>query len=110
MNTAAQKILVIGGGFSGMAAAIEGARRGLQVDLVELDKDWRSYGAGISLGGPTLRALKSLGLIEAFLQQSMDERTGYEDAIAQLEHLFEAERASTQGFDSRKSNTKRFQT
>eukprot|EP01035_Chromulina_nebulosa_P062221 gene62221-85093_t len=69
MNTAAQKILVIGGGFSGMAAAIEGARRGLQVDLVELDKDWRSYGAGISLGGPTLRALKSLGLIEAFLQQ-----------------------------------------
>ena len=27
MNTAAQKILVIGGGFSGMAAAIEGAKR-----------------------------------------------------------------------------------
>jgi flagellum-specific ATP synthase len=56
------------------------------------------------------KAIAMYPRIEAFLQQSMDERTGYEDAIAQLEHLFEAEPASTQGFDSRTSNTKRFQT
>jgi flagellum-specific ATP synthase len=32
--------------------------------------------------------------IEAFLQQSMDERTGYEDSISQMRHLFEPGRAA----------------
>ena len=69
MNTAAtKKVLVIGGGFSGMSAAIDGARRGLDVHLVETDPQWRSYGAGISLGGATLRAFSKLGVLDAFLQ------------------------------------------
>jgi 2-polyprenyl-6-methoxyphenol hydroxylase-like FAD-dependent oxidoreductase len=64
-----KKALVIGGGFSGMACAIELARRGVPVDLVEIDAGWRSYGAGISLGGPTLRVFRTLGILDAFLQQ-----------------------------------------
>ena len=43
-------------------------RHGIAVDLVEVDPQWRSYGAGISLGGATLRALESLGLLDEFLQ------------------------------------------
>jgi 2-polyprenyl-6-methoxyphenol hydroxylase-like FAD-dependent oxidoreductase len=62
------KILIIGGGFSGMAAAIALARGGHEVELAEIDPDWRSYGAGISLGGATLRAFRTLGILEAFLQ------------------------------------------
>lgn len=62
------KILIIGGGFSGMAAAIELRKRGQQVDLVEIDPGWRSYGAGISLGGATLRAFRQLGILDPFLQ------------------------------------------
>ncbi|PLP95264.1 hypothetical protein CYD26_05275 [Pseudomonas sp. FFUP_PS_473] len=61
--------LVVGGGFSGMAAAIELRKRGIAVDLVEIDPHWRNYGAGISIGGPTLRALKTLGVLERFLDE-----------------------------------------
>ncbi len=69
MSLAASRILVVGGGFSGMAAAIECAKRGAQVELVEIDPDWRNYGAGISLGGATLRAFRQLGVLDEFLRQ-----------------------------------------
>ena len=64
-----QSALVIGGGFSGMSAAIELRKRGIEVDLVEIDPLWRNYGAGISIGGPTLRAFASLGILERFLDE-----------------------------------------
>lgn len=67
-QTNAQNILVIGGGFSGMSAAIQLRKQGRNVDIVEIDPDWRSYGAGISLGGPTLRAFRQLGILEEFLR------------------------------------------
>lgn len=67
MNSGINKVLVIGGGFAGMTAALQLSRNGLTVDLVEIDPQWRSYGAGISLHGSTLRVLKQLGLIERFL-------------------------------------------
>jgi 2-polyprenyl-6-methoxyphenol hydroxylase-like FAD-dependent oxidoreductase len=69
MTLAARRILIIGGGFSGMSAAIELRKHGAEVDLVEIDAGWRSYGAGISLGGATLRAFRQLGILEAFLRE-----------------------------------------
>lgn len=63
------KVLIIGGGFSGMAAAIQLRKQGREVDLVEIDAEWRSYGAGISLGGATLRAFRTLGILDAFMEQ-----------------------------------------
>ncbi len=48
--------LVVGGGIGGMATAISLAERGVQVELIDLDPDWRVYGAGITITGPTLRA------------------------------------------------------
>ena len=68
MNSGIQKVLVIGGGFAGMTAALQLSRNGFSVDLVEIDPQWRSYGAGISLHGSTLRVLKQLGLIDRFLE------------------------------------------
>lgn len=68
MTRPVERVLIIGGGFSGMSAAIELRRRGIAVDLVEIDPGWRSYGAGISLGGATLRAFRHLGILDAFLE------------------------------------------
>jgi 2-polyprenyl-6-methoxyphenol hydroxylase-like FAD-dependent oxidoreductase len=68
MTSSVQKVLIIGGGFSGMAAAIELRKRGVDVDVVEIDPGWRSYGAGISLGGATLRAFRTLGILDEFLR------------------------------------------
>lgn len=61
--------LIVGGGFSGMSAAIELRKLGIAVDLVEIDDGWRNYGAGISIGGPTLRALRTLGVLERFIEE-----------------------------------------
>ncbi|BAI75670.1 FAD-binding monooxygenase (plasmid) [Azospirillum sp. B510] len=69
MTSVVQNVLVIGGGFSGMSAAIELRKRGVSVDLVEIDEGWRSYGAGISIGGATLRAFRQLGILERFLEE-----------------------------------------
>jgi 2-polyprenyl-6-methoxyphenol hydroxylase-like FAD-dependent oxidoreductase len=62
------KVLVIGGGFSGMAAALRCRQHGIHVDLVEKNPAWKAYGAGITIGGATFRALQMLGLLEQFLQ------------------------------------------
>ena len=66
MNDLVRRALIIGGGFSGMAAAIQLKRGGLEVDLVEIDPGWRSYGAGISLNGGTFRVFKTLGILDGF--------------------------------------------
>lgn len=57
--------LVVGGGIGGMATAISLAERGVTVDLIDIDPNWRVYGAGITITGPTLRAYKRLGMLEA---------------------------------------------
>ena len=58
------RALVVGGGIGGMAAAISLRRLGVAVDLVDLDPEWRVYGAGITITGPTLRAFKALGIYD----------------------------------------------
>lgn len=63
------KVLVIGGGIAGMSAAVLLRKAGASVDLVEMDPDWRVYGAGITITGPTLRALRSVGVLDAVLAQ-----------------------------------------
>lgn len=57
--------LVVGGGIGGMAAAISLAERGVAVRLIDIDPEWRVYGAGITITGPTLRAYRRLGMLEA---------------------------------------------
>lgn len=68
MTKSLRTALVIGGGLSGMSAAIEMCKRGVRVDLLERDADWRSYGAGLSVGGPALRAFAALGILDDFLK------------------------------------------
>lgn len=57
-------ILVVGGGIGGMSAAIALAENGHLVRLIDIDPDWRVYGAGITITGPTLRAYRRLGLLD----------------------------------------------
>jgi 2-polyprenyl-6-methoxyphenol hydroxylase-like FAD-dependent oxidoreductase len=52
-----------------MAAAIQMRRAGIAVDLVEIDPHWQPMGAGITISGPTLRALQTLGVYEQVCEQ-----------------------------------------
>jgi 2-polyprenyl-6-methoxyphenol hydroxylase-like FAD-dependent oxidoreductase len=54
-----KKVLIVGGGVGGMSLAICLARQQLDVELVDLDPDWRAVGAGLSLNGASLRAFDS---------------------------------------------------
>jgi 2-polyprenyl-6-methoxyphenol hydroxylase-like FAD-dependent oxidoreductase len=56
--------LIVGGGIAGMATAIMLRRAGWGVDLIDIDPEWRVYGAGITITGPTLRAFKAVGILE----------------------------------------------
>ncbi|MFK7828707.1 MAG: FAD-dependent oxidoreductase [Congregibacter sp.] len=69
MSALVQKVLIIGGGFSGMSAAMQLCKQGIETHLVEIDPDWRAEGAGISVGGATLRAFQALGILDEFLEQ-----------------------------------------
>jgi 2-polyprenyl-6-methoxyphenol hydroxylase-like FAD-dependent oxidoreductase len=58
------KALVVGGGVGGMSAALSLARHGVEVELADADPHWRSYGAGISVTGLSLRAFDDLGILD----------------------------------------------
>ena len=59
-----RKVLIIGGGPGGMALGICLRRAQFTVDLIDEDRAWRPVGAGLSLNGATLRALKRIGVLE----------------------------------------------
>jgi 2-polyprenyl-6-methoxyphenol hydroxylase-like FAD-dependent oxidoreductase len=89
MTLAARRILIIGGGFSGMAAAIQLRKAGIDVDLVEIDPHWQPLGAGITVSGPTLRALETLGVYPEVAEQGwvadgVDLYTGDGTQLAEL--------------------------
>ncbi len=57
-------VLVVGGGAAGCATAIQLARAGVAVDLVELKADVGAVGSGITLQGNALRVLRDLGVYD----------------------------------------------
>ncbi|MFC3895780.1 FAD-dependent oxidoreductase [Lentzea rhizosphaerae] len=59
---AVNNVLVIGSGLAGTAAAIQLARHGVAVDLVEVKPDIAAIGSGITLQGNALRELRRLGV------------------------------------------------
>lgn len=58
------KVLVVGGGSGGMAAAIALSRIGVGVDVIDINEQWGMLGAGLTITGPTLRALHALGVLD----------------------------------------------
>lgn len=60
--------LIVGGGVGGMCAAIQLRKQGIAVTLVEQNPNWAPDGAGITISGPTLRALRTVGVIDDVLR------------------------------------------
>lgn len=59
-----QKILVVGGGISGMVAAVALRQKDFNVEIVEVNPEWDVYGVGIIQLANALRALASIGLAD----------------------------------------------
>jgi 2-polyprenyl-6-methoxyphenol hydroxylase-like FAD-dependent oxidoreductase len=63
-SEAGMKVLVVGAGIGGLGATIALRQRGFDVDLVEIKPEFSVYGVGISQPGNSLRALRSLDVLD----------------------------------------------
>ena len=63
------KVLVLGGGIGGMAAAIKLKQSNHDVELVERSEQWQALGTGLTLSVLTLRALCDLGVQQEIATQ-----------------------------------------
>src|SRR3954453_19371128 len=59
-----KKVLVIGAGIGGLGAGAALASRGVDVEIVEIKPEANVYGVGINQPANSLRALKTLGVLE----------------------------------------------
>ncbi|MGW3645719.1 FAD-dependent monooxygenase [Streptomyces sp. NPDC000878] len=64
-----ERVLIVGAGIAGMAAAIALRRAGVAVDLIDIGADWTVTGAGLTITGPTLRAFRQLGVYDEIAAQ-----------------------------------------
>jgi len=63
-----QKVLIVGGGIAGITLGLGLKKQGIHSEIVEVNSEWAIPGLGIALLGPTLRALKTVGLIDSCIQ------------------------------------------
>lgn len=64
-----KKVLIVGGGIGGMSAAIRLREHEVEVDLIDIDPNWKVYGAGLTLSILTMRALCDLGFADGILSE-----------------------------------------
>lgn len=64
-----RNVLIVGGGIAGMSQAIVLQRLGISAEIVEMDKEWRVYGAGITIVNLGTRALYKLGVMGRVLEE-----------------------------------------
>lgn len=69
--TYSDKVLVIGGGIGGLAAALALAQEGLQVEILEKAQQIGEIGAGIQLAANAFAALDALGVGEKARERSV---------------------------------------
>ncbi len=94
MTVERRSFLVVGGGIAGMSAAIALARTGAKVRLVEVDPDWRVYGAGITITGATYCAFAELGLLDELCARGFGALGGTRLCLADGEPFADLEAAS----------------
>lgn len=70
IQAAAKKVLIVGAGTAGMSAAITMRRIGVDVDMIDVNPQWGALGAGLTITGPTLRALHQLGVYQDMVDEA----------------------------------------
>jgi len=61
---AVENVLIVGAGMCGMSLGVALTRAGIRCDIVEIRGQLTEPGTGISLQGPALRALQSVGVLD----------------------------------------------
>jgi 2-polyprenyl-6-methoxyphenol hydroxylase-like FAD-dependent oxidoreductase len=66
---AAANVLIVGAGMAGMTFGVALKRAGIACEIVEIRPQLTEPGTGISLQGPALRALQSVGLVDRCIER-----------------------------------------
>lgn len=59
-----KRALIVGGGIGGLSAALALRKAGIEVDLVEINREWTVYHVGIVVQGNAIRAMAELGIAD----------------------------------------------
>ncbi|MGC3983061.1 MAG: FAD-dependent oxidoreductase [Steroidobacteraceae bacterium] len=59
-----RKVLIIGGGIGGLSAAVALRNAGIEVDVAEINVNWKIYHIGIVVQGNVIRAMAALGIAD----------------------------------------------
>lgn len=89
---AVQRVLVVGGGIGGLAAATALAQRGIQTTVLERNSDFQLPGVGLGQPANALRAYRDLGVLDEVLEAGFIYRSmRYYDSDRQLtaDHAFQ---------------------
>src|SRR5690349_15396410 len=88
-------VLIVGGGIGGLSLASGLRNRGLEVELVEVKKEWTVYGVGIIQQCNVIRAMAQLGLVDRFLDAGFAyENVGLYSAEGELQRMLPGVRAA----------------
>ena len=69
--TAVRKVLIVGGGIGGQSAAIAFAKRGVNVEIVEIQPAFNVYGVGIIQQANALKALDKIGIADEAMKRGL---------------------------------------
>src|SRR5262245_10154079 len=61
---AVENVLIVGAGMCGMSLGVALRRTGINCEMVEIRPELTEPGTGISLQGPALRALQTVGVLD----------------------------------------------
>jgi 2-polyprenyl-6-methoxyphenol hydroxylase-like FAD-dependent oxidoreductase len=90
-----RKVLIVGGGIGGLSLASGLRNRGIEVELVEVKKEWTVYGVGIIQQCNVIRAMAQLGLVDRFLHAGFAyENMGLYTAEGELQSMLPGVRAA----------------
>ncbi|KAG5730931.1 hypothetical protein E4T56_gene7110 [Termitomyces sp. T112] len=68
------RVAIVGGGMSGIVCAIGLRNAGVHVEIFEQASSFQEVGAGVGLGPNALFPLKELGVLDAVLSKSDEEK------------------------------------
>jgi len=96
-NQFVKKVLIVGGGISGLAAAAALHKIGIDAEIVEKELEWNVYGVGIIQPPNALRALNEIGLADACMKQGYS-YPGFDYYTGKGHFMFQGDSPSIEGY------------
>ncbi|MBT2721150.1 FAD-dependent monooxygenase [Bacillus sp. ISL-46] len=96
-NQYVKKVLIVGGGISGLTAAVALHKIGIEAEIVEKELEWNVYGVGIIQPPNALRALNEIGLADECVKQGFG-HPGFDYYTGQGDFMFHGDSPTIKGY------------